>query len=296
MRKLVFLAIIGFLAQLVDGALGMAYGVTSTTLLLFVGLAPAAASASVHLAEVGTTLASGAAHWRLGNVSWRTVAWIGFPGGVGAFIGATVLSNLNGEAAKTGTGAILFALGAYVLWRFLFWRERPAVAENAAPIKRRFLLPLGLLAGTLDAIGGGGWGPVATPTLLASGRMKPRQVIGTVDTSEFVVSVSASIGFLLALSREVIVWPFVGAILVGGLFAAPLAAYLVRFLHPRLLGVAVGGLILLTNARTLAGAFDLTPLLTWGVYALILTLWVGSLIFAVNVVRKQGERVLDGIH
>ena len=137
---------------------------------------------------------------------------------------------------------------------------------------------------------------MATPTLLASGRMKPREVIGTVDTSEFLVALGASAGFLLALSHEKILWPFVGAILVGGLFAAPLAAYLVRMLHPRLLGVTVGGLILLTNARTLAGALDFTPVLAWGAYALIVTLWISAVAFAVQAVRSSGERVLGGAH
>ena len=296
MRKLVLLALVGFLAQLVDGALGMAYGVTSTTLLLFIGLSPASASASVHLAEVGTTLASGVSHWKLGNVSWRAVGWMAVPGGIGAFIGATALSNFDGDAAKSWTSAILFTLGGYVLLRFLFMRERAVVDENTPPVKRRFLIPLGLFAGTLDAIGGGGWGPVATPTLLASGRMKPREVIGTVDSSEFLVSLGASIGFLLALSREQILWPIVGALLIGGLFAAPIAAYLVRILHPRLLGVAVGGLILLTNARTLASTFDFTPTLTWLVYAVLIALWIGAIAFSANAVRKAGDRVLGGAH
>ena len=294
MQKLVFLALIGFLAQLVDGALGMAYGVTSTTLLLFIGLTPAMASASVHLAEVGTTLASGLSHWKLGNVSWRSVGWMAVPGGIGAFVGATVLSNLDGAAAKGWTGAILFVLGAYVLVRFLFWRERAGVDANTPPLKRRFLVPLGAFAGVLDAIGGGGWGPVATPTLLASGRMKPREVIGTVDTSEFLVALGASAGFLLALSHEQIIWPIVGAILAGGLVAAPLAAYLVRLLHPRLLGVTVGGLILLTNARSLVGAFDFTPVLAWGAYIVIIALWIGAISFAALQVRRSGERILGG--
>src|SRR5918997_914999 len=118
MRTLLVLLGVGFFAQLVDGALGMAYGATSSTLVLAAGYSPAVASASVHLAELGTTLASGASHWRFGNVDWRTVRRIGFPGAVGAFVGAVVLSNISSEAATPWMGGILLALGLYVLVRF----------------------------------------------------------------------------------------------------------------------------------------------------------------------------------
>jgi uncharacterized membrane protein YfcA len=290
MQRFIVLALMGLAAQMVDGALGMAYGLTSTTLLLTIGLTPALASASVHLAEVGTTLASGAAHWKLGNVDWRTVRWMAVPGGVGAFFGAVVLSSISAESARPAVAVFLTLLGAYVLIRFAFMKTRPTI--NRA-ISGRFLVPLGLGAGFLDAAGGGGWGPISTPTLLASGRMEPRRVIGTVDTSEFIVALSASVGFLISLDRTGIAFSVVGALLLGGLIAAPIAAWLVRYLHPRILGTAVGGLIIFTNSRTLLKEFGLSgePLLS--AYALIGVAWVAALVLALNHVRR--ERLTGGL-
>src|SRR5918911_1776842 len=213
MANFLLLAIVGLVAQLVDGSLGMAYGVTSQSLLLAVGPAPALASASVHLAEVGTTLASGASHWRFGNVDWSKVLWLAIPGGIGAFLGAVVLSSvISAEAAEPIVAVFLFCLGIYILARFAFRRrEQPVIVR---PVARGFLGPLGLVAGFLDAAGGGGWGPISTPTLLSSRRMEPRKVVGTVDTSEFVVALAASLGFLLALSFAEIPWMVVSALLV----------------------------------------------------------------------------------
>jgi uncharacterized membrane protein YfcA len=254
MRKLVLFGMVGALAQLVDGALGMAYGLTSTTLLVAVGTVPAAASATVHLAELGTTAVSGVAHWRFGNVDWRTVRLMTFPGAVGAVLGAVVLSSLSGETARPWVAAILSVLGVYVLFRFL-GRPRGPRPRAGRPLPSGLLAPLGLGAGFLDAVGGGGWGPVGTPTLLASGRMEPRKVVGSVDTGEFLVALGASVGFLVSLSWRQIPVRLVLLLLVGGLVAAPLAAWLVRRLAPRKLGVIVGAAILLTNARTLASTF-----------------------------------------
>ncbi len=249
MRKLALLALVGLGAQLVDGSLGMAYGVTSTTLLLAVGTNPAAASATVHLAEIGTTLASGASHWRFGNVDWQVVLRIGIPGALGAFAGATFLSSLDTSVAALLMSLVLLALGTYVLVRFTVRGLRRDRLGH--PLRRRFLGPLGLLAGFVDATGGGGWGPVGTPAILASGRLEPRKVVGSIDTSEFLVSVAASLGFLLALGSADVDLAWVGALLAGGLVAAPVAAWLVRHVPPRVLGSAVGGVIVLTNARTL---------------------------------------------
>src|ERR687895_749982 len=187
MRNFVVLALLGFVAQLVDGALGMAYGATSSTLLVGVaGLTPAIASTAVHLGEVGTTAVSGLSHWRFGNVDWSKILWLAIPGGIGAFVGATVLVRfIDASVAEPIVAIFLFLLGAYVLARFAFNRTTQVVQN--LPIPRTFLSPLGLVAGFLDAAGGGGWGPISTPTLLSSGRMEPRKVVGTVDTSEFIV-------------------------------------------------------------------------------------------------------------
>src|SRR5215216_5911108 len=196
MKNILLLALAGFIAQLVDGSLGMAYGVSSTTVLLAAGVAPALASAGVHIAEVGTTAVSGISHSSFGNVDWSKIVWLAVPGGIGALSGALLLvwaSSLEATAAyvEPTVAIFLFILGIYVLSKFAFRRtERPIEVK---PVPPAFLSPLGFLA----AFGGGGWGPIATPTLLSSGRMEPRKIIGTVDTSEFVVAVCASVGFLI---------------------------------------------------------------------------------------------------
>ncbi len=285
MRALVLLGLVGFAAQLVDGSLGMAYGVTSTTLLLAVGTNPAAASATVHLAEIGTTLVSGASHWKFGNVDWKVVAKIGIPGAIGAFAGATFLSSLSTEVAAPVMSLILLALGGYILVRFTAYGLPKG--NLGKPLRKRFLAPLGLVAGFVDSTGGGGWGPVATPSLLVSGRMEPRKVIGSVDTSEFVVAGAASVGFLIGLGSEGFVLPTVAALLVGGLIAAPLAAWLVRIVPAQLLGAAVGGLIVLTNARTVMRALDAPSGLRPVVYLAILAAWAAALYLAVRLLRRS---------
>ena len=285
MRKMLVLATVGLFAQLVDGSLGMAYGVTSSTMLLAVGIAPAAASAAVHLSEVGTTLVSGAAHWRLGNIDWRIVSIIALPGGIGAFVGATVLSNLDAETAIPVVSVILLVLGVYVLWRFLaLGGRRP---QFKGRLSAAFLTPLGAVGGALDAIGGGGWGPVGTTTLLSSGRVEPRKVVGSIDTSEFVVAVGGSLGFLLALGSEGVNWAWAGALMVGGVIAAPIAAWLVKIMPARILGVAAGGLIVLTNIQTfmdwagVSGGLIVVAAVLWTL------VWAQLIVVAVRAERRS---------
>ncbi|MBA2343725.1 MAG: sulfite exporter TauE/SafE family protein [Rubrobacter sp.] len=289
MRSFLVLAVVGLVAQLVDGSLGMAYGVTSQSLLLAVGIAPALASTSVHIAEVGTTAASGVSHWRFGNVDWDKVTWLAIPGAIGAFFGAVVLASvLTAEAAEPLVAIFLFSLGVFILARFSFRRHEQPVRER--PVSRALLAPLGLVAGFLDAAGGGGWGPISTPTLLSSGRMQPRKIVGTVDTSEFLVALAASIGFLLTLSFADIPWQVVGALLVGGVIAAPVAAYVVRILPARILGTAVGGIILLTNAKTFFEAVGVAGAFAVLLYIVILVVWAAALGFSI-VVNRQEEKV-----
>jgi len=287
MRTLILLALAGLGAQLVDGSLGMAYGVTSTTLLLAMGTNPALASATVHLSEIGTTLMSGASHWRFGNVDWKVVGRIGVPGAVGSFLGATVLSNLSTEVAEPAMSLILFGLGLYVMSRFTF-RGMPK-GKLGKPLRKRFLTPLGLVAGFLDATGGGGWGPVGTPALLASGRMEPRKVIGSIDTSEFLVAVAASLGFLFSLGSQGLNWGWVAAFLLGGIVAAPVAAWLVRLVPPRVLGSAVGGIIIVTNVRTLLKSdwIAASGTVSTPVYVLLYTLWAAALTYSIRAYRKE---------
>jgi hypothetical protein len=290
MHTLIVFALVGFGAQLVDGALGMAYGVTSTSLMLIAGVNPAAASASVHLAEVGTTLAAGASHWRFGNVDWKLVARLGVPGAVGAFLGATALSALSTEDAAPYTAGVLLALGVYILLRFSIRPPKVATARTS-PHRSRFLSPLGLVAGFVDASGGGGWGPVATPTLLTAGRTAPRTVIGSVDTSEFLVAVAASVGFLVGLGAEVLDPWIVGGLLLGGVLAAPLAAWLVTKVPAPVLGTAVGGLIILTNARTVLRALGIAGWASTTTYLLISGVWVAAIAIAVARLRRTAAAV-----
>lgn len=283
MRKLIVLGFVGLLAQLIDGSLGMAYGVTSSTLLLAVGVAPAAASAAVHFSEIGTSLVSGFSHHKFGNVDWRTVSILALPGFVGAFAGATLLASMDAAVAKPVVAVILFSLGVYVIYRFLaLGGRRPEFKSRPSAL---FLAPMGLFAGALDAVGGGGWGPVGTSSLLSSGRLEPRKVIGSIDTSEFVVALGASLGFLFALTSQGINWGYAGALLVGGVIAAPIAAWLVRHLAARVLGVAAGGLIILTNAKTLLEAFGASGLTVAVVSSVFAVAWISGIAWAVQQER-----------
>jgi uncharacterized membrane protein YfcA len=250
MRKLIILSLVGFGAQLVDGAMGMGYGVTSTSLLLLAGLTPAAASASVHLAELGTNLASAVTHWRLDNVDWRLVSRLGLPGAIGAFAGATVLSRLSTEAAGPLMAMLLLLLGAYILVRFTVRPPRVAHARRS-PHGHRLLAPLGLLGGFVDATGGGGWGPITT-----------------------------SLGFLLGLGTAGVNFAFVGALLVGGLLAAPLAAWLITRVPATILGVAVGGLVIVTSLRTLTASVDVVADNAGVLRTVALVAWAGAIALA----------------
>lgn len=285
MRKLLVLGFVGLLAQLIDGSLGMAYGVTSSTLLLAAGVAPAAASAAVHFSEIGTSLVSGFSHHKLGNVDWKTVSILALPGFVGAFAGATFLASLPADDAKPWVAGILLGLGIYVVWRFLVLGGRRPTFKARPGAK--FLVPMGLVGGTLDSIGGGGWGPVGTTTLLSSGRLEPRKVVGSIDTSEFVVAVGGSLGFLLALGSQGIMWSYALALLAGGVIAAPIAAWLVRKLAARVLGVAAGGLIILTNSKTIAESLGLADVGVGVLAGVIAVLWISGIVWAVRQERKS---------
>lgn len=251
--KLLLFAVAGLLAQLVDGALGMAFGITATTMLILTGAAPAYASAAVHFAEVGTTLFSGLAHWRLNNVHWPTVIFLGIPGAIGAFAGATVLSGLSSESAEPVVSLLLLILGGYVLVRSVLvpW-GRSASGEDTPPAgdgrrSRLGLVALGLGGGFLDASGGGGWGPVTTSTLMSVGRSQPRKIIGTVNTAEFLVAISASAGFIFGLEGVHDSWQPVLGLLIGGMIGAPIAAWIVTKVRPDILGGLVGALLVLLN-------------------------------------------------
>ena len=236
---------LGVAAQLVDGLIGMGFGVLSSTVLVSIGTAAAVSSAAIHLAEVGTTLASGLSHWHRENVDFQVLRRLAIPGGIGAFAGATFLSSLDLSGSKYFVATILLALGFILLYRQIFKSEaQVALSEITNP---RYMYFLGGIGGFVDAAGGGGWGPIVTPSLLATTKTEPRKIIGTVSASEFVVSTCASIGFLLNFWRLDIDWMVVGGLAAGGIVAAPIAARFVAKVSAKKLGIIVGIGIVLTN-------------------------------------------------
>jgi uncharacterized protein len=228
--------LVGFAAQLVDGALGMAFGVISSTLLITIGVNPAAASASVHAVEVFTTGASGISHTLHKNVNWKLFRRIVIPGVIGGVLGAYVLT-LAMDSARPFVLAYLIGIGLYLLWRGIRYGHQEK--------KPRIVEPLGFVGGFLDAAGGGGWGPVVTSNLLVQGA-HPRKVIGTVNTAEFFLSVTISATFLAALGFEAFTLAMAG-LLIGGIAAAPFGGYVAKRVPARGLMIMVGIVLTVTS-------------------------------------------------
>lgn len=236
---------IGFAAQVIDGALGMAFGVINSTLLVTVmGVPPAVASASVHAVETFTTAASGVSHVAHRNVDWKLFRRLVIPGMIGAVLGATLLSTIDASIAKPFVMAYLACIGLYLLFR--------AVRGEIKPRTPRVVAPLGLLGGFLDAAGGGGWGPVVTSNLLIQGAT-PRHTIGTVNTAEFFLTATASVTFFMALGWSAFTIHTLG-ILIGGIVAAPLGGILAKRVPTRHLMALVGVLLTLTSAWSIYSA------------------------------------------
>ena len=224
------LIFVGFFAQLIDGALGMAYGQISSTLLIALGVPPKYASASVHTAETFTTAVSAVSHVAHRNVDWRLFMRIVIPGVIGGVLGAYVLTEAPAELAKPVVLTYLTVLGVYLLYRGIMHRHterRPRIVE-----------PLGLVGGFLDAAGGGGWGAIVTSNLLVQGS-NPRKTIGTVNTAEFFLTVTISITFIIALGWQAFTTATIG-LLVGGVLAAPFGAMIAKKVNPDLLLTFVG--------------------------------------------------------
>lgn len=238
--------VIGFAAQMIDGAIGMAYGVTASSVLLSLGVPPATASACVHAAETFTTGASGFAHWRLGNVDRALVVRLALPGMVGGAIGAYVLSELPGETLKPFVSAYLLLLGVVIVWKSLATQP----IESPPP---RSVAPLGFFGGLFDAIGGGGWGPIVTSTLLGQGHT-PRYAIGSVNLSEFFVTLTISTTFFLTVGLSL--WPVIAGLIIGGVLAAPLAAYATKHIPDKVLMLIVGCVVVLLSLRTIVKALS----------------------------------------
>ncbi|MCX7034000.1 MAG: sulfite exporter TauE/SafE family protein [Arenimonas sp.] len=243
-----YFVLIGLAAQLVDGALGMAYGITSSSLLLALGLPPALASASVHAAEVATSGVSGLSHLHFGNVD-KTLVWkLAVPGVAGGIAGALLLSWVDWQWLRPLVAAYLLVLGVLLVRRA--WRG------VRAPVRNRGNTPLGLGAGFLDAVGGGGWGALTTTSLLAR-HVEPRFAIGTANAAEFFVSLAISVVFLatLGISHTHVVL----GLLVGGVIAAPFAAWLAKRIPARPLMAAVGTLVALVSLYNLLKPIILSP-------------------------------------
>ncbi|HKQ30873.1 MAG TPA: sulfite exporter TauE/SafE family protein [Burkholderiales bacterium] len=232
---------VGFFAQAVDGALGMAYGITATTFLLSSGASPAVASASVHIAEVFTTGFSGIAHVKLGNINKGLFLRLLVPGIVGGIVGALVVTQIDGKILKPYVSVYLLIMGAYILTKaFRMLRLQPRGQKHIGK--------LALFGGFVDTAGGGGWGPVVTTTLLGNGH-DPRTTIGTVNFAEFFLTLASAATFVLLIGAGP--WMIVAGLILGGLFAAPFAAFLCRRIPARALLTIVGTLICSLSAFTL---------------------------------------------
>jgi uncharacterized protein len=233
---------IGFGAQLIDGAIGMAFGVITNTLLVSVmGMPPAQASARVHIVEMFTTAASGISHVLHKNVDWKLFSRLAIPGVIGGVIGAYVLTNIDAAVAKPFVMVYLSGIGIYLLYRAWGYTH-----EHRQP---KVIAPLGFIGGFLDAAGGGGWGPVVTSNLLIQGS-SPRMTVGTVNTTEFFLTTAISITFITQIGFEAFTTATLG-LLIGGLLAAPLGAYLAKRIPPQRLMLMVGIVLTITSLFSL---------------------------------------------
>lgn len=237
-----FYVIVGFLAQMVDGAIGMAYGVTSTSVLLSFGVPPATASACVHAAETFTTGASGMAHWKLGNVDRRLIWRLAVPGMIGGAIGAYLLTSIPGDAIKPYISAYLLLVGLFIIYKAV--HKKHSFVDDPP----NNVAPLGFAGGFVDALGGGGWGPIVTSTLLGQGT-QPRFAIGSVNLAEFFVTLTISVTFILTIGLEL--WPIITGLIVGGIIAAPFAALAAKHLPSNILMIFVGIVVALLSLRTI---------------------------------------------
>ena len=237
---IILFIIVGFIAQIIDGALGMAYGISSTTILLSMGIPPATASASVHTAEIFTSGASGLSHLKLGNVDKKLFTKLLIPGVIGGAVGAYILTAIPAKMIKPFVAFYLLIMGITILRKAL-----KKIREKNAKTR---LFPLGLLGGFFDAIGGGGWGPIVTSTLVARGN-NPRFTIGSVNLAEFFVTITEAATFITTIG--LVQWQIILGLIIGGVLAAPLAAHVCKRLPSKTLMIIVGILIIVLSIRTI---------------------------------------------
>jgi uncharacterized membrane protein YfcA len=291
MRDLFLFALAGFAASLVDGALGMGFGPTSSSILLAAGLAPTAVSASVNLAKVVTGLVAGISHWRFMNLDRALVLKLAVPGCVGALVGVTVLSSINGATLRPYLAMLLTIIGLRILVRFARPLPRSkATVPIAGSLKRELVYDrrgvkiAAFLGGVTNGLIGA-WGPVVTPFLLHRG-VRPRYAIGCVNTAEIAVASTSAFSLIASLGTAGVHGTMLLSMLIGGVVAAPVAAWLIKFVAPGPMGVAVAGLLLLTNARDLTAWAGLSGPAVWAVYLGILAMVAVALVTS----RRRADR------
>lgn len=269
MEELLLIALAGLAASMIDGALGMGFGPISATILLGAGIPPAAASATINIAKIASGAAAAISHWRFRNIDRRIVKRLAIPGMAGAAIGATVLASVDGAELRPILAGLLVLVGARMLWRFSRGFAAPGAPAGAPPprIDERGIAAAGLTGGVTNGLVGA-WGPVVTPVLLHKG-LEPRYAVGSVNTAEVAVAVVAAGSLLATAGASQLDLGVVLAMLGGGMIAAPIAAWVIRFIPARALGVAVAGLLLWTNARDLVRWGGLSSAATWAIYGAV---------------------------
>ncbi len=267
MEELILVALAGFFASLVDGALGMGFGPTSSSILLASGFSPAVSAATVNLAKVATGFSAALAHWRFRNTDHRLVVKLAIPGALGAVVGVTILAHVDGDTLKPVLAVILLLIGVRILLRFSTPLTAPAPDSDDLPrFDERGTAVAAATGGVTNGLVGA-WGPVVTPFLLHRG-LAPRYAIGSVNTAEVAVATVASGSLLASVGGGGIDVAVVLAMLVGGVLAAPFAAWAIRFLPARALGIAVAALLLVTNIRELTTSPGMGAL-RWLAYGLV---------------------------
>ena len=281
MEDLLVVGIAGFLAAMVDGALGMGFGPTSSTILLGSGLPPTAVSTTVNLAKVASGMAAGVSHWRFKNIDHRLVLQLAIPGCFGAVIGVTVLSNIDGDTLRPYLAAMLLLVGLRMLLRFSKpLPTLPAAADGSSEVSpqgapkfdERGVKVMATAGGVTNGLVGA-WGPVITPFLLHRG-LPPRYAIGSVNTAEVAVAAVAASSLIASTGRGDLRMGVILAMMIGGVIAAPLAAWVIRYIPARAMGLAVAGLLMLTNVRELAtwAGIDSTRWVFYGLVPVLVAL------------------------
>lgn len=245
---LLLILVLGFFAQFIDGALGMGYGASSSSFLLAIGLFPAVISASVHTSEIFASGVSGLSHFMSGNVKGKIAYPLIITGVVGGSLGAYFLAEAPHFMMTPIVGVILLVLGARIFIKYFNGKLYPI---GGSSYSRRLLLPLGLIGGLFDAIGGGGWGPICTSTLVSANKEKPHHVIGSVNVAEFFTTIAIVVTFGIIIGFENYLWFLVIPLILGGVVAAPVAAQVCRRIDPKLMGILVGTILVVLNTHTL---------------------------------------------